>query len=158
MNWFRTPPHFLWFLRKTWCNSFRFENVFILCTHVKLSGVTVGINGSLTAPWEKTSPCVRFSLNVSKMATCRGITYLLLQAAAPSPPASDRKSSAGPGCTECGVHAVFRTVWTNGWSSSWSLRRCPSSTWWCCSAAPPLSSAPSAHVSLQVVKSHFKHR
>ena len=79
---------------------------------------------------EKTSPCV-FS-HVSKMATCRGITYLLLQAAAPSPPASNKKSSAGLGCTEYGVQAAFPRVWTNGRTNSLSLcprtSRRPSST------------------------------
>lgn len=130
---------------------------FMQCTDVKLPGMTARIKAkrSLTVPsLRKTSPCV-FS-HVSKMAACRGITYLLLQAAAPSPPASDRRSSAGLGCTECGVHAVFPKVWTNGWTNSLSLRRRPSSTWRCCSAAPPLSWAPSVRVALRGRKSHVR--
>lgn len=86
---------------------------------------------------------------VSKMAACRGITYLLLQAGAPNPPASNRKSSAGLGCTVCGVHAAFPKVWTSGWTNSLSLHRRPSSTLRCCSAAPPLSLAPLVHAALQ---------
>lgn len=87
------------------------------------------------------------------MATCRGITYLLLRAAAPNPPASGRKSSAGPGCTECEVRAAFPKVWTSGLTSR-DFRPCtsccPSSTLWCCSAAPRLSSAPSVRDALKV--------
>lgn len=104
---------------------------------------TVGMK-SKEVKKEQTSPCV-FS-RVSKTATCPGITCLLLQAAAPSPPASNRKSSAGLGWTECGVLAVFPKVWTNGWSSSLSLR--PANIWWFCSAAPPPSEAPSARAAL----------
>ena len=103
----------------------------------------------------KTSPCVLS--HVSKMAACRGITYLLLRAAAPGPPVSDRKSSAGLGCTECAVHAAFPKVWTNGWTSSPSLRLRPSSISQCCSAAPPLSEAPSGRDALVGHKAQFTH-
>lgn len=110
-------------------------------------GLTVS---SARKPQKTVSLCVSFL--VSKMATCRGITYLWWLVAAPDPPASGRKSSAGPGCTECEVPAAFPKVWTNDWTNSSSLHprlsHRPSSTWPRCSVAPQLSLAPSVHAAL----------
>ena len=132
---------------------------FMQCTDVKLSGLTPEIKTKQVDGGKKNKtpphvcPLVSF-----KMAACRGITYLWWRAAAPDPPASGRRSSAGPGCTECGARAVFPKVWTGGWTSSASLRLPPSDTWRCCSAAPPPSSAPSGRVALQRVEKKKSHQ
>lgn len=98
--------------------------------------------------------------NVPKMATCPGITYLWLLAAAPDPPASGRRSSAGPGCTESGAREAFPGVWTGGCSSGLSLLRpdshCPSNTWPHYSASPPHALAPSARGALNVKKKSIR--
>lgn len=123
---------------------------FMQCTDVKLSGSTPEIKTKQVEGGKKKNVppmCVLSCL--FKMAACRGITYLWWRAAAPDPPASGRRSSAGPGCTECGAHAVFPKVWTGGSTNSASLHLPPSDTWRCCSAAPPPSSAPSGRVALQ---------